>query len=116
MKNKFDVKPFSLEEIPDLTEITSPHVFKPGQVLFYEGHQPYGLFILIDGTIEIELTEKKVERINAGAILGINSFMKFSAYTGTAKAITPCKVNFLSKSTYQELVSDSYPLLTWINR
>jgi CRP-like cAMP-binding protein len=108
-----DIIPISLKDLTDLNDIATSHIFKPGQVIFYEGHLPYGLFILLDGTIEM-INKKNCEKINAGAILGINSFLNSDFYSGTAKAVTSCKVNFLSKSTFHDLAQKNYKQIPWI--
>ena len=107
MISEIDAKPLKVNDVPDLVKIASNHFFKPGQVIFYEGHQPYGLFILVDGTVQFESNQKQPKKINGSAILGINSFMNFKAYNGTVKAVTPCKVSFISKTAYQKLVSET---------
>lgn len=113
MMTNLDVKSFYLSELPDLQESTTSHFFKPGQIIFYEGHIPYGLFILLDGTIEI-CVDNTSEKLEGCAILGINSFLNTRYYPVTAKAITTCKVNFLSKTAFHELSDKNYQVLSWI--
>jgi CRP-like cAMP-binding protein len=94
-----DIKTISLRDLSDLTENTSIHIFKPGQIIYYQGHLPYGLFFLRKGKIEIK-NKYDSEIVETWAVLGFNSFLNSLGYSATAKAITECELNFLSKTAY----------------
>lgn len=104
--NYEQTKSLLLNNLTDLDKYTSKVVFRPGQIIYYKGHIPYGIYILTEGMIEIDYTKysEKVEAVNT---FGINSFINNSCYSGTAKAISTCTVSFLSKSQYNELVNHS---------
>lgn len=107
-----DIKSFTERDLPDISNFVTNHIFKPGQVIFYEGHMPYGIFFLVDGIVELEL-DGKSKKVEAGAVLGINSFLNSSLYSCTAKAITVCNTNFLSKSAYMNLNNSNYNIANW---
>lgn len=94
---------FILENLSKINKCTSKILFKPGQVIYYKGHEPYGLYILEEGTVEIDY-KKYCEKITPISAFGINSFIQNTPYKGTAKALTACTISFLSKPVYLDLV------------
>jgi signal-transduction protein with cAMP-binding, CBS, and nucleotidyltransferase domain len=113
MITKPDIRIIPLKELPDLTDKTTIHVFKPGQIIYYEGHMPYGLFILLEGKIEI-LNNGSSDKLETGAVLGVNSFLNSQGYSATAKAITECKVSFLSKAGFSDIKEKNNQAFTWL--
>lgn len=108
-----DIENISLEDFHKIENLTTTHVFKPEQIIFYKDHIPYGVFILLEGEIEIKGKNKKISRANSPIILGYSSFVNKGTYQFTAKAVTLCKINFISGSLYDKLLSDSKGL-NWL--
>ena len=105
---------FLKQNMPSLTEVASAHQYRPGQILFYAEHFPYGLFILTEGEVEIQYLTGFVEHVRPGAILGASAFLKNKAYCGTAKTIGSAKLYFISKTQYQELKEQQHPVNHWV--
>ncbi|MFN8671308.1 MAG: cyclic nucleotide-binding domain-containing protein [Candidatus Sericytochromatia bacterium] len=106
MVKNFDFKYIASDEVEKISDLASHHLFNPGQVIFYAGHYPYGVFILIDGEVEVEISKKKTTKIHPTAVLGVESLSNLKSYPVTVKALTKCKLDFLSKSSYEKLVMD----------
>ncbi len=80
-----------------------PLSFRKGQVLFYEGHYPYGLFVLMSG--QVSFTR---EGIPSGddhrwpflkrEAIGVEALVKNEAYCCTCTAVRDCQAVFLSKT------------------
>ena len=121
---KSEIKSFSLQNIPYDSKSVSLfsadnifyHKFKKGQIIFYEGHYPYGIFILKSGEVEVSYRKEKPERVNSFAFLGISAFKNRITYLGTAKAVTECEMYFISTSSYYELLKNNNQLALWISQ
>lgn len=77
--------------------------YKPGQVLFYEGHQPYGIYVLRKG--RIRLFKKKnggedlLKIMEPTQILGENEFLESRPFAYSAKAETDASISFFSRAS-----------------
>ncbi len=110
-----DIKNFSFGSMPNIDDFMSSHIFKKGQTIFYKGHIPYGLFILLNGEVEIQYDNKKYQRVSGNVILGLSAFLKKTPNLTTIKAISNCNTLFLSNSVYNELKDDNHPVINWLN-
>lgn len=108
------IKEISLDNIPDIDHLVTNLEFRPGQVLFYEGHLPYGLFILLDGEVIVDLSQRK-KKIKPKHLLGVDAFLNNSSYSFTAKAATKCKVSFLSKQAFKEDLHNYEDIYSWLS-
>jgi CRP-like cAMP-binding protein len=98
--------------------------FKKGQVLFYEGHEPYGVFVLEKGAViynrknengdDIVLSceddshdkicrEHLVQSLSKGRVLGLGPFLKDQPFCCTCQANDDCEVIFISKTQLASL-------------
>lgn len=76
--------------------------FRKGQVLFYEGHYPYGLYFLIQGKIKFihqgkNCSEDHYTDFKNTQILCLKSFLKNLSYHCHAYLLTDAEFLFLSK-------------------
>ena len=76
--------------------------YKSGQVLFYEGHKPYGVYVLKKGRVRLfkknENAEKLLRIVLPGHILGADEMGESRAFEFGAKAETDVLVSFFSRS------------------
>lgn len=77
--------------------------FHEGQVLFYEGHVPYGAFVLLEGDVEFRregIPSDKSHRIKSpnGEIIGLGVIAGEAPYCCTCTATGDCRVIFISKT------------------
>ncbi|MFO1519835.1 MAG: cyclic nucleotide-binding domain-containing protein [bacterium] len=77
--------------------------FKKGQVLFYEGHQPYGVFVLQSGELEFSQGGRHCNNehywsSHQGKAIGMKTFLKGSPYSCTCVALTDCRTLFITKT------------------
>lgn len=80
--------------------------YKEDQYLFYEGHHPYGLFVVLSGKVGL-FKKKENQDVCLGQLpLNYEIGMDFLAcqlpYDFSARAETPSKVLFIPKSILQE--------------
>lgn len=77
--------------------------FYPQQILFYEGHLPYGIFVLNKGTVQCLthgqpcMTEHRVTT-PMGVILGLRHLLANTTHDCTCQAQTDTDVLFISKT------------------
>lgn len=77
--------------------------FHKGQVFFYEGHTPYGLFVLKSGGVQFSKDETACGEEHLwsspnGKVVGLHPFFDETPYCCTCTAKQDCKVIFISKT------------------
>ena len=103
------------DEWKHLLKDGQPFSFKKGQVLFYEGHHPYGLFVLQSGDVKFSKEEEEgfpleegdrcqgcMEEhspvLSKGRVLGLTPFFEGAPYCCTCTAKEDCRGIFISKT------------------
>ncbi|MBL7686349.1 MAG: cyclic nucleotide-binding domain-containing protein [Deltaproteobacteria bacterium] len=107
------------EQIKEKIEALIPSAqvlhYKKGQILFYEGHDPYGLYILKRGRVLFERggapvsSEKHFLSLKEGQAIHIQNMIRQSPYDCTCKASIDCEFLFISKGLWQHTF-ESYSL------
>ena len=77
--------------------------FKAGQVIAYEGHDPYGLFVILEGKVKfskagISCQEGHLWRAPKGMVVGLEPFFRQTPFCCTCTAGEDCRVTFISKT------------------
>jgi len=77
--------------------------FKEGQVLFYEGHFPYGFYILNAGAVLFQCegglcSKSHHEFWGEKRVIGLEPFLKNIPYSCTCLADSSCELVFISKT------------------
>src|SRR3989338_2044368 len=67
--------------------------FQEGQIIFYEGHEPYGVYVLRKGRIRLyqklqSNEEKLVQILELGHLFGEKAFLNHESYDVNAMAET----------------------------
>lgn len=97
----------------ELTEIASRELnqkkitnqYKKGQIIFYEGNQPFGLYCLYSGTVKLYKTgtdgRPQILRIaSAGGVIGYRSLLANEIYHATAEVIEEADICFIDKNIF----------------
>lgn len=87
--------------ILEIARDSTPVVYRKDQVLFYEGHIPYGLFIIKEGNISLSSGGIKSENAAHSSVVGFQHVLDQSPYCSTCTAVTEVKAVFLSKAVVQ---------------
>src|SRR5882672_5721320 len=88
--------------------------FKPGEVVFYEGEQPRGLFVVCTGKVKIYKSSRTGQQLitrveSPGDLLGhISLLAREGPYTGTAEALEPAVVSMVEEKKFTDFLSQ-YP-------
>lgn len=77
--------------------------FRKGQTIFYEGHKPSGIFVLLSG--EVELSEEKTPdqrhhrwRSPQGIVFGLSAIIEQRSFCCTGTAKSDSEVIFVPKT------------------
>jgi CRP/FNR family transcriptional regulator, cyclic AMP receptor protein len=94
-----------------LNEIKSTAIYPKGAMLFIEGQQPRGVFVLCAGKVKLSTTSRDGKTIitkisDAGDVLGLNAVMSNRAYEVTAEMMEPGQANFISREPLLQLLKD----------
>lgn len=80
-----------------------PLTFRKGQVLFYEGHTPYGLFVIQSGKVRFLRGDHPCDQNHLwsspkGNVIGLHHFFDGPPFCCTCLASDDCQVIFISKT------------------
>jgi CRP/FNR family transcriptional regulator len=94
-----------------LENIKFATAYPPGAVLFVEGQQPRGIFLLCKGTIKISINSPGgrtmiVKLAEAGEVLGLSATISGKPYEVTAETIDPCQVNFVKRDDFLKFLKE----------
>jgi CRP/FNR family transcriptional regulator len=87
-----------------LNEIKSTAVYPKGAMLFIEGQQPRGVFVLCAGKAKLSTSSREGKTIitklsEAGDVLGLNSVISNRPYEVTAEVMEPGQANFIARES-----------------
>lgn len=85
------------------------NIYRSGQVLFYEGNRPEGVYCVFSGKIKLYKTGtggrlQIVRLAGQGDLLGYRSLIADETYLATAEVLEEATVCFIDKSTFFELL------------
>ena len=100
--------PDSLAKEMDAKKTT--HRYQRGQVIFYEGNAPFGLYCVFSGKIKLFKTSPNGKQLilkilKAGDILGYRSLFSSEPYAASAEVIEDGEVCFIEKDVFLKIVS-----------
>lgn len=97
------------EDVRLLHQSKVSNVFEPGQVIFYQGHPCLGIHCLEDGLVALRKTDVHGNTViarlfHAGQTLGYLAYFAGRGYSGTAEALTRCRVCFVERAAVRTLL------------
>lgn len=101
-----------LKEIHASHDITLSSLHRRGAVLFSEGQQPHGLYVLRAGRAKVSISSSQgrvlILRIAQPCeLLGVNSVLKDSPYDVTVETLEPSRTDYISRTDFIELLDRS---------
>lgn len=86
------------------------NAYKKGQILFFEGNRPLGVFCINRGTVKLYKTgidgkEQIVRFAQTGDMLGYRALIAEEAYSVTAEALESTVACFIPKHEFQEILN-----------
>lgn len=85
------------------------NLYKSGQILFYEGNRPFGVYCVFSGKVKLYKTGfngrlQIVRLAGVGDLLGYRSMLSEEPYSATAEAMEDAMVCFIDRATFFELM------------
>lgn len=113
-----DKKPFNkltTEELEVLSAQMGKNYYKKGQVIFYEGNHPQGLYCIYEGKVKLhklgEMGKEQIVRFASGEdVIGYRALLSNEPYSATATAIEDCFVCHVPRSSFFEVLEGSNEL------
>jgi CRP/FNR family transcriptional regulator len=98
--------------IPELSECETLQHRPAGTILFAEGDQPRGIYLIHSGTIELLMRArngewKRMRAASTGEILALESVVSRRPHDATARAITPCALGFIERDSFLRVIDKS---------
>ncbi len=94
-----------------LNDIKSTAVYPKGTMLFIEGQQPRGVFVLCVGKAKLSTSSREGKTIitkicESGDVLGLNAVISNRPYEVTAEMMEPGQANFIPRDSFQHFLKD----------
>ena len=94
-----------------LNEIKSTAVYPKGAMLFIEGKQPRGVFVLCAGKAKLSTSSREGKTIitklsESGDVLGLNSVISNRPYEVTAEMMEPGQANFIPRESLLQFLKE----------
>ena len=101
--------PGPLAKEMDAKKTTQP--YKRGQVIFYEGNSPFGMYCIFSGKVKLFKTSPNGKQVilkvlKAGDIFGYRSLFSSEPYAATAEVIEDGQVCFIEKDAFFKVISN----------
>lgn len=95
--------------LQQLNEIKSTAVYPKSAVLFIEGQQPRGVFVLCNGKAKLSTSSSEgkvlITKISEGGdVLGLNAAVSNRPYEVTAEMIEPGQANFIPRDAFLQFL------------
>lgn len=104
----------SFDHLQDINSAKTTNHYKPHQVIFYEGNQPYGLYCVSSGKVKIFKMDadghQQIVRLAApGDIMGYRCLLAGQPYTSSAETLEEANICFIDKKTFFHVL-DTHPI------
>jgi len=103
------------QELSALSESKTHVTFKKGQMIFYEGNHPQGLYCINSGKVKVHKLghdgKDQILRLSKkGNILGYRALLSDDNYQASATALEDSSICFFPKAAYQHLIISNQAL------
>ena len=97
--------------LKQLSEIKSTAVYPKAAMLFIEGQQPRGVFVLCAGKAKLFTSSSLGKTIitevsEAGDVLGLNATISDRPYEVTAEMVEPGQANFIERGAFLQFLRE----------
>ncbi len=101
-----------LPVVRKLQEIKSTAIYPKSAMLFIEGQQPRGVFVLCTGKAKLSTSSSEGKTIitklsHAGDVLGLNATISNHPYEVTAEMIEPGQANFITRDALLQFLREN---------
>lgn len=101
---------FSATEAEELMAVCDEAIYRAGDTILETGQQHRALYILLEGTVEVDLDVPKlgqrvVVQLSPPSVFGESSFYHANPHSATVRCLTETRVIRLDRSQYDSLVA-----------
>ena len=101
----------SLQAAQRLNDVKSTAVYPKGAMLFIEGQQARGVFVLCTGKVKLSTSSREGKTIitkisDSGDVLGLNAVVSSRPYEVTAEMMEPGQANFIPRDSLLHFLRD----------
>jgi CRP-like cAMP-binding protein len=105
------------DQLANLSVEKSCNIYKKGQLVFFEGNRPTGLYCVNKGKVKVyqignEGKEQIIRLAKDGDILGYRSLISGEHYTASASIIEDATICYIPKKTFFDLLQTNSDLST----
>jgi CRP/FNR family transcriptional regulator len=84
--------------------------YPPGAVLFLEGQEPHGIYVLCKGRVKLSICSMDGKTLilkiaDAGEVLGLSASIIGKPYELTAETVGPCQITFVKREDFLRFLS-----------
>jgi CRP/FNR family transcriptional regulator len=95
--------------LAEMDSISSSSVYPKGSLLFVEGQEPRGVFVICNGRLKLTTSSAEgrsviVRVAEPGEVIGLPSTISGRPYELTAEALEPVQVNFIRREAFLHLL------------
>jgi CRP/FNR family transcriptional regulator len=103
-----NLPPVSLQSFENIKYTTA---YPEGAVLFVEGQEPRGIFVVCKGSVKLSISGANgktviVKIVEPGEVLGLSATVSGRPYEATAETIDPCLVNFVKREDFLRFLKE----------
>src|SRR5690349_16978184 len=100
-----------VDALQKLNDIKSTAIYPKSAVLFIEGQQPRGVFVLCAGKVKLSTSSREGKTIitklsSPGDVLGLNATISNRPYEVTAEMVEPGQANFIPRDTFLQFLRE----------
>jgi CRP/FNR family transcriptional regulator len=101
----------SLQAAQRLQDVKSTAVYPKGAMLFIEGQQSRGIFVLCTGKVKLSTSSREGKTIitkisDGGDVLGLNAVVSNRPYEVTAEMMEPGQANFIPRDSFLQMLKE----------
>ena len=90
----------------DLQPFEKIELWPAGRVMFREGEEPAGVYLIHSGQVDLSFASKPLLSAHEGELLGLTSVMSSRPHDSTAVTRTPCTAGFVEKNQFLRLLEE----------
>jgi CRP-like cAMP-binding protein len=88
--------------------------YAPGKIIVSEGETREGLYVILDGSVEIFQNKRSIRVLQDGDVFGLESILLKKCCTVTAQALSPSRIAIYQKKVLEEIISANSQVATQI--
>jgi CRP/FNR family transcriptional regulator, cyclic AMP receptor protein len=95
--------------LAELDEISSPLTYQRDAIVFVEGQEPRGVFVICNGRVKLSTSSSNGKSVivrvaEAGEVVGLPGAISGRPYELTAEALEPLQANFIAREAFLQFL------------